>query len=399
MSYKNKSEEYVANLCEKSFLSLWSYANPRGKNGKELCDILVVFEPYILIFSVKKRMLAKNSVSEAEFGRWYKKAIKKSFGQIYGAERWLKSAENVIKNDGEDGLPLPELDSRNILRIAIALGGEDKVFIPFGDFGKGFIHVFDEISLNIVMSELDTITDFINYLNFKEDLCKKCDVSLMGGEENLLAYYLQDIDELPDKATNLVISENLWENLVERIEYKNKKSSDKISFFWDAMIEQLINDLKLGNVEFGERLDEFEIALRGLATESRFNRRLLSNNFTEIISQIETKKIRSRIYSSESGIVYVFLICGHDEAREMRRAELINRCVVARGLNQDSNTVIGIATEEYDKNKGPSIDLCHVLIVKWSDEDQSSIDDIQSKFGYFKNVRRTLINEEEYPNS
>jgi len=397
MSYKNKSEEYVAKLCEKSFLSLWSYANPRGKNGKELCDILVVFEPYILIFSVKKRMLAKNSESEAEFGRWYKKAIKKSFGQIYGAERWLKSAENVIKNDGEDGLRLPELDSRNIHRIAIALGGEDKVFIPFGDFGKGFIHVFDAISLNIVMSELDTITDFINYLNFKEDLCKKYDVSLMGGEENLLAYYLQDFDELPKKATSLVIADNLWANFKSKIEYENKKSADKISYLWDKMIEQLINDLKLGRIEFSISLDEIEIALRTMAAENRFDRRLLSKRFTELIVPVESKKLRARICPSYSGIIYVFLVCNRDESREIRRAELFNRCIVTRGLNKDSITIVGIATERFDGNKGSSLDLCHVHINKLTIEEQSMIEDIQSEFGYFKNARETKITEEEYP--
>jgi hypothetical protein len=49
-----ESEELVYRLCTKSFLSLWSYPNPRGKRGKELCDILVVCEPDIIIFSVKE---------------------------------------------------------------------------------------------------------------------------------------------------------------------------------------------------------------------------------------------------------------------------------------------------------------------------------------------------------
>ena len=36
------SEEMVFSLCRKSFLSLWSYANPLRAPGKELCDVLVV---------------------------------------------------------------------------------------------------------------------------------------------------------------------------------------------------------------------------------------------------------------------------------------------------------------------------------------------------------------------
>ena len=49
----NSTEQFVYRTCRKSFLSLWSYANPRGKPGKELCDILIVCEPDLVIFSVK----------------------------------------------------------------------------------------------------------------------------------------------------------------------------------------------------------------------------------------------------------------------------------------------------------------------------------------------------------
>jgi hypothetical protein len=55
-----ESERYLANLCEKSFLSLWSYPNvfrDQGRNegkgdGKELCDLLVVFDRDVIIFHV-----------------------------------------------------------------------------------------------------------------------------------------------------------------------------------------------------------------------------------------------------------------------------------------------------------------------------------------------------------
>jgi hypothetical protein len=47
-------EEFVYFLSRQSFLSLWSDANPQGENGSELCDVLVVCEPDIIIFSVKE---------------------------------------------------------------------------------------------------------------------------------------------------------------------------------------------------------------------------------------------------------------------------------------------------------------------------------------------------------
>jgi hypothetical protein len=49
-----QSEALVEELCNRSFLSLWGFANPKGKAGKEVCDFLVVCDPDVIIFSVKE---------------------------------------------------------------------------------------------------------------------------------------------------------------------------------------------------------------------------------------------------------------------------------------------------------------------------------------------------------
>jgi len=45
-----------------------------------------------------------------------------------------------------------------------------KTPIKFVDLGKGFVHVLDKISLNVILGELDTIKDFVKYLSAKERL-------------------------------------------------------------------------------------------------------------------------------------------------------------------------------------------------------------------------------------
>ena len=49
------SENKLAILGYHTFLSLWSYPNPykMQSNGKELCDLLIVFDKHIIIFSDK----------------------------------------------------------------------------------------------------------------------------------------------------------------------------------------------------------------------------------------------------------------------------------------------------------------------------------------------------------
>ena len=55
------AEKYLSQLCNHSFLSLWSYSGifrdqghaKKAGDGKEVCDLLVVFQDHIVIFSDK----------------------------------------------------------------------------------------------------------------------------------------------------------------------------------------------------------------------------------------------------------------------------------------------------------------------------------------------------------
>ncbi|MHC4251895.1 MAG: hypothetical protein ACYS9X_22475 [Planctomycetota bacterium] len=145
------SEEVVYQLCRKTFLSLWSYANPLNSLGKELCDVLVVCDPDVVVFSVKETSFGNSGDPNIDHERWRRRAIEASVRQIYGAERWIKANRNVIKSDGQPGLVLP--CRRRLHRVAVALGGEGKPFFNEGDFGRGYVHVLDENALLVALTE------------------------------------------------------------------------------------------------------------------------------------------------------------------------------------------------------------------------------------------------------
>ena len=126
-------------------------ANPLGKGGKELCDTLVVCEPDIIIFSVKNIKLTNSGDSAVDMERWRKHAIEASCKQIYGAERFIKSAPHVIRKDGSPGLPLACGIPRRIHHVAVAVGGQRRVPFDFGETGRGFVHVFDEITFGTIL--------------------------------------------------------------------------------------------------------------------------------------------------------------------------------------------------------------------------------------------------------
>jgi hypothetical protein len=93
----NAAEEYTLRLCHKTFLSLWSYANPKGRSsGKELCDGLVVCDPDVVVFSVKDIRFNEAGDLNVNAERWNRKAVEVSIHQLHGAKRWLEQATHVI---------------------------------------------------------------------------------------------------------------------------------------------------------------------------------------------------------------------------------------------------------------------------------------------------------------
>ncbi len=395
----NDSEEFVYQVCHKSFLSLWSYANPRGKNSKELCDILIVCEPDIIIISVKDIKLTDSGNIEVDWQRWLRKAIEGSVDQIYGAEKRIKLTSHVIRSDGSQGLPFPSSDVQRVHRVAVALGGDDKVPIQFGNFGKGFVHVFDRVSFETILRELDTTTDFVQYLIEKEDLYASGKQTVFDGyEEDLLGYYIHNGRSYPDNFDVIVVGNNIWNEIIKKPEYKAKKEADRDSYIWDRLLENISKDVLNNNLEFGPDLNQSELALRAMAREPRFARRILGKFFKDFMNLAAQRRIESRTLTlPESNIAYVFLAKPHGEDRQYRVSELGGRCFVVRGLQQNCKTVIGIGTEQYEPSKGSSFDIFYLHQETWTAEDQKQLQYVQKEFGWFASPQQKAVHEDEYP--
>ncbi len=101
--------------------------------------------------------------------------------------------------------------------------------------------------------------------------------------------------------------------------------------------------------------------------------------------------------ASPSGVIYVFLALPHETDRRLRVDELKYRCFVARGFNQDCKTIVGIATEQKEHSKGSSYDLSYLYKEDWTEKDQSLLEYIQEKLGYFTNLKQSTRNDDEYP--
>ncbi len=277
------AERYLAKLCKRSFLAMWSYPGvyrDQGQHahkgdGKEVCDLLVVFEDHVLIFSDKDCELIGGEHIRENWARWFRKAVQNSAKQVWGAERWIKSFPNRLFLDRQCKIPfplnLPDPSNAIFHRIVVAhgasracreqLGGSGSLMLnsrligdahfnePFTigqlDPDKGYIHIFDDTTLTILLETLDTITDFTAYLTKKERLLTGCMGVIAVGEEELLAVYLHGLNEtgehdfiIDGDYDGVAFEEGFWDKFVGSPERRAQIEANKISYFWDALVEK-----------------------------------------------------------------------------------------------------------------------------------------------------------------
>ena len=373
------SEQYVATLCKKSFLPFWSFPNPIGKKNKELCDVLVVCGNHILIISVKDITVSNHTDETIQYERWVKKAVHDSAKQIYGAERFLQNVDSVHLKNRKNVINLPSKNDRIIFRIAIAFGSKNTFPLPHGDFGQGYVHVFDEETTTILLSELDTITDFARYLVDKELFIKGKYFSIPT-EADFLAFYIQTGLDFDEKVDSLVSDGDLWEAYIESKEYAEWRSQLPQSYIWDYMITQL-HDYHISDDTADERRNEMEEAIRVINQEPRINRIELGCILDNAIQTKPNARMLKPIDGAKHCYVFMPLTEKNWEGKEK---ELELRCYVARMENPSVERVIGIGFGNNGDGKD-YYDICSFYIPEMSDGFIAMAKEVQQELGYFKN--------------
>jgi hypothetical protein len=379
------SEKYLNGLCESTFLSLWSYPGIfRGQkqnglgDGKELCDMLVVFDEHVLIFSDKHCSFPSSGNLKLDWQRWYKKAIKKSADQAWGAERWLKSFPKMVYLDRACTKPfpldIPPQESAKYHLIIVAHGSENRCITEFGGSGslmlvsslgqfgnaeelsstpfvvgdldktRTFIHILTESTLDIVLQTLDTISDFVLYLEKKEKFFRNMMSVNVPGEEELLAYYLKHINDegvhdfvIEGNFNAFGLEEGFWDDFCKSPERLEQLKQNEISYAWDSLIERFGYHALNATQYFTNHLElsETERSLRFMAREPRTRRRLIMKGLIDVYTNTPDgmKRIQCLKPLSPGGPFYVFLClpqpdhATYEEYREVR-GSLLEACLM-----------------------------------------------------------------------
>lgn len=445
-----QTEAYLEKLCRKSFLSLWCYPrvfndkkdNPKAKQGKEIVDLLVIFDKHVILFSDKRCEFPDSGNLAIDWGRWKRRAIDKSIDQLYGAERWIRKFPNRIFIDPEFTkplpIPLPDPSVMRVHRIVVANGANDrcikelsgsgslmicsdsKMRLPFmvGQLqeNQGFVHILNETSLDVVMHELDTISDFVRYLDKKEQMFKRLPYVFTTGEEELLGFYLKDINEngehdfkIPAKANAIAIDIGYWDGFLKSNARASRIEADRYSYAWDAIIEKF-NFHALTRTLHSQShpsLENHEKVVRYLAAESRTRRRILIQNLYDLLEKTPKDQRAARLFRDKEGKdpTYVFLLLPRmpeierDEYRRMRQDLLSAYCTVAPLIDPQITDVVGFATETNNGEEERSEDLVYCDCRHLTAEEIENAKKLRSDFNLFENIRIFEAFTSEYPNS
>lgn len=429
------TEKTLAKLCDQTFLKLWSYPNPVKKDGKELCDLLAVFENHVFIFFDRGSNALDNYMNEPEvcWNRWKKDVIDKQINTANGAERYIRNNKDIFL-DGKTTHPFPlRVDPKRMFvhKIIVAHGAREACFNNspdniYGSLGVIYsskkaihpkqhfiinlekenpVHIFDSHNLPIIFNELDTFYDLVEFIEAKNNAIKKYDFIVHCGEEDLLAHYFSNFDEPSKKhfiGTNdsemnsIWIGEGQWKSFIDHDSYKARKVANQESYLWDKIIQRTCENALTGTLVGNAEVFLGPSAIREMAKEPRFVRRALSSNMIKSINKFPDSSenifrnvlLMPSFYDNKA---YVFLQIRvknindyENEYRSRKRALLEIACGAAKNKFKNLQTIIGIAIDAPKYSKRNAEDFVLMNCEHWSRKEQEYYENANKGLDFFE---------------
>lgn len=418
-------EQFVLDVATNSFLSYWCYPNPKDELGdkKELCDLLILFNDTLILFCVK------NYEFKGFYDRYFRKTIEKDVSQLYGAERKILNSSRDILIKTKDGREetIKRAEIKNTYRVIVHLG-EKVHYYPFNKTTKqeAFVNVFDKKSFYNIINWLDTIKDFREYLQKREEAFGDKDVLIMpseehefdentgrqffqhnlerkrdkreillsGTESDLLASYLKNGRQFPshifsEEYTDMLLQlDGGWNEFNEREEVKNKKQADSVSYFIDEFVKREILPIASpDNIECAKELLSF----------SRFDRRVISKNLFDFVKTYNDKRgffIARRFGEIDGiGIITVFYTVDMTEEQVNTLLPIVIDTYNVHIKYKHSKIILIATTTDFKQFKT----CVEKNIVPFDKETEELVIRNMKALKWFENTTEIPFSEKEYP--
>lgn len=237
-----------------------------------------------------------------------------------------------------------------------------------------------------------------------------------AGEEDLLAYYLrhtdaQDAHCFPADSAQAITDEEFEEGgwaLFAREELPRRLANDQVSYTWDGVIEFVTRHFEANTLHFATdySYEAHEKALRFLAQEPRFSRRVLARPLADLMANSPVTNPIMRMADSPSyqGVRFVYLAYPRqsgltdEQYRQQRYAYMESYCrVVKLVFFDDVDHIIGISFAGGGRANIGNVDLFYYPAQGWASRERELAVSIQQQTGFLRNYQQSTRQEDEYP--
>jgi|GEM_PF-1787438 len=301
------AEELVERICTDAFFADFVIRDPKYKNpsGKELeaADILVLFGDQAVSIQVKARPKSRKD-SETEdvyFGR-LKKRIDQGASQVPTLLRAFRNG-GLSEVTTARGLTIPvnPEEFRQVRGVVVldlpgerSYPSEARTVLYSGVVEKGGIavHSFLSDEFEVMLQELDTLPDFLDYLDFRERMFGAERIPPLTHNLDLLATYkmypeVRNLQE-PQRIKFLVIDGCMWEHYIAEHQEarEQRRIADEPSKFVDDAIDFLHRACTGREQQYR---DDWLRMARELAGFTRIQRRKVRKSWRDALKRAETK--------------------------------------------------------------------------------------------------------------
>ncbi|SFK62495.1 hypothetical protein SAMN03159338_0218 [Sphingomonas sp. NFR04] len=314
----SKSEAFLKTVGDRTFLKLWTWANTHYKQGKEAADFVIPFGDDIVLISDKACHYNPEEHGALAWSRWLRRVKEKSLKQLGGGMRTIRERPGNVRMDPKlkEGTPWPLNADRTarIHLVGIARPALDPAIVPndwksftyvgheidkpftIGPIREGdhVVHLFDGPTIDLLLEYLDTAPDFIAYLKGREAVLRSTN-DYAFNESDLLAAALIGWESNP-KLLPLVpslesVKPGLWNQYKNSERAAQTRELDRPSRLIDEYLNGQYEELREGRfIDSDPTIAEHEFAMRLLASEGRYPRRMIAEEIFDLLKE-ENQKI------------------------------------------------------------------------------------------------------------
>jgi hypothetical protein len=268
---------------------------------------------------------------------------------------------------------------------------------------KGYVHIWDALSVERVLQELDTISDLLRYLRWKEDLITSGRLLTAASESDLLGYFMLSREE--EASTRAAAQSNLvpltiktgsWKKWVNSKLRANRYRDNRVSYFCDELINQMTDRILQGETldPLADPYGSAEVSFRRFAREPRVARRAIAQDWLERMTDPALMAAgAARVLRGIGGqTVYVIIIApklpgqSEEEYRDLRFKFLEEYCFAAMAAYSPPVHLIGFAMEPRNIRLD-GLDVVYYDPANWTAEAQAMATRIRQERRILTNVQ------------